>query len=1050
MFKLTLKIFNIKKQEIWVLVLLCLQALLTGFFIGGFDISVHAVFLNSFEYSHIPEALIVSGISGLIIFWVYTFLSTRLSFRFFLLFNYLLLLASTYALFYVAAIEYNSELIKIGFALMFPMNMVVYLNFWRSTREVFTPAQAKRLLIYIQVAFYCGIVAASYGSILYMYITRAYENIILFSTFAVIAIIILQLIINPTHKYSKVFQHKPKKTNPLRSKYQEFFYSKYTILLILFVILSSLIGFLVHFNFIASTRDSYPDIVGFIKFMGLYTGTLFIILFFVDKVLVRKILYSYDSPYSLVLIPAAILLFIVLSAIIFLTLGNSNFIARFSFYFMIIAAIKIVYEIARYNIEIPSLRVLFYTLDVRFHPTIIPRIEGITRVIGMLLSGLVLYGALKISFINLFYLNIITAIVVIAWLFVSIKLIKSYQGALLASIKRFRTSKIHRDQELSATDEKMMSLINHGSPEKMISSLYISEKFEPVSYENHVLSLLNINSEKVQDYVLKKIDEQNLLTATPMLKKTSVGAGYLEDYKNKLIEKFEQKISLGETEKHLEKLANSTNINNRVLAAELIGYYNKKEYFPILINLSRDFEPDVKEASIKAMARTAFAENSYTLIGFLNSHAYYSYAFEALAKIGDEACEHLDQLFLSPDTDNKLLSRIVKIYGKISSTKTIELLLNKLENQNKFIARQAVLALREARFQASLGNINKILNYIVRTCNLMSWNMMVLKSIPYNKKYSLLLKAMNSEIEDNYSMLFHLLALAYNSNSIANIRKLLEEGNDYDISFAIELLDKIVVDDVKQVLFPLFENLTVKERIKKLQYFFPSEIIKPTDLLPEIITRDFNLLSLYFKACAIYTWPEERKDIDNILVSCLFHPHKLIRETAAYVINGLDDTFLEKVFPRLEPEYVTDIQLSLFKAKSGTDLLLLDKIEFLKNCYELRKIPEDILFEVVINLKFHRFLKDQNMVLTKNNRQFSLLFIYQGNIEVTTGDNSVKLKNGDILYTEPFLHEAQNQLTLKTLDEVVLFSIDKDILHLLIFDYIEIRNTILELIDTTI
>ncbi|MBN2613371.1 MAG: hypothetical protein JXB00_17590 [Bacteroidales bacterium] len=1050
MHKITLKIFNIKKREIWILILLCVQAVLTGAFIGGFDISVHAAFLKSFEYFHIPEALIISGISGLIIFLVYTFLSTRLPFRAFLLLNYLLLFVSAFAVYYVSAVEYNKTYIKIGYALMFPMNMAAYLNFWRSTREIFTPAQTKRLLIYVQVAFYGGIVSASYGSILYMYKTRVFEDIILYSTLAVLAIIFIQFILNPAHRFSRTYQHKPKKINPLRSKFYELFYSKYTILLLLFVTLSSMTGFLVHFNFIAATRDSYPDIVGFVKFLGLYMGTLFLLLFFVEKFLVRKILYSYDSPYSLVIIPAAMLIFVAISAIIFLTLGNSNFIARFSFYFMIIAAIKMVYEIARYNIEIPSLRVLFYTLDVRFHPTIIPRIEGTTRIAGMLLSGVILFVLLKIRFINLFYLNIVTALVVIAWFFVSVKLIKSYQDALLTNIKRYRTSKLRQGQELSATDEKLMSLINHGTPEKIISSLHISEKFEPIAYENHVVNLINIDSERVQSFVMGKIDEQNLLSATPLLKKTVLGPGNLEHYKNKLIEKFEQKISMGETEKHIERLANSNNINNRVLAAELIGYFNKKEYSSILINLSRDFEPDVKEASIKAMARTAYAENSHTLVGFLNSPVYYSYAFEALVKIGDDACEYLDQLFLSPDADNKLLSRIVKIYGKISSPKTIELLLNKLENQNKFIARQAILALREARFQASPGNINKILNYIVRTCNIMSWNLMVFESIPYDKKHLAVIKAMRSEIEENYNMLFNLLALAYNSNSIANIRKLIEEGSDHDISHAIELLDQIVMDEVKQVLFPLLENLQHQERIKKLQYYFPSEKVKPAELLPEIITRDFNLLSIYFKACAIFSWLNEGKEPDNILISCLFHPHKLIRETAAYVINILDDTLLQKIYPRLEPEYVADIQSSLFKIQNGADLLMLDKVDFLKGCYELRKIPEDILFEIAMNLKYNRLQKGQDLVLTKNSRHFSLLFIYQGTTEITSGENSVELKKGDIIYTEPFLHEAQNQLTLKALDEVVLFSLDKDILHLLIFDYTEIRSMILGLIETTV
>ena len=46
------------------------------------------------------------------------------------------------------------------------------------------------------------------------------------------------------------------------------------------------------------------------------------------------------------------------------------------------------------------------------------------------------------------------------------------------------------------------------------------------------------------------------------------------------------------------------------------------------------------------------------------------------------------------------------------------------------------------------------------------------------------------------------------------------EGSDTDISFAIELLDQIVNEEIKQVFFPVVENISVKERFKQLQYFF--------------------------------------------------------------------------------------------------------------------------------------------------------------------------------------------------------------------------------------
>ena len=58
-----------------------------------------------------------------------------------------------------------------------------------------------------------------------------------------------------------------------------------------------------------------------------------------------------------------------------------------------------------------------------------------------------------------------------------------------------------------------------------------------------------------------------------------------------------------------------------------------------------------------------------------------------------------------------------------------------------------------------------------------------------------------------------MLSLAYNPTSIGNIKNMLLEGSDTDISFAIELLDQIVNEEIKQVFFPIVENISVKEQV---------------------------------------------------------------------------------------------------------------------------------------------------------------------------------------------------------------------------------------------
>jgi hypothetical protein len=79
-----------------------------------------------------------------------------------------------------------------------------------------------------------------------------------------------------------------------------------------------------------------------------------------------------------------------------------------------------------------------------------------------------------------------------------------------------------------------------------------------------------------------------------------------------------------------------------------------------------------------------------------------------------------------PDADN-FASRIVRIYGKIGNQAAIDLLLGKIENQNCTIVRQALLALREAKFR-QLGNIN-VYNDIVRLINMMSRNFAAYSSL---------------------------------------------------------------------------------------------------------------------------------------------------------------------------------------------------------------------------------------------------------------------------------------------------------------------------------
>lgn len=1041
------------RQESFMLLVASLQAFFLGAFLSLLLISSHVLFLRIWTPADIPQAYIISGIFGILIFSVYSYLNSRLKFRFFITLWILLLFGGSVLLYtFYDAVE-DVKLFGIEcmmpFTLALPVNFLILLLFRKQPLEILSPNQQRRLHGVIRTAFVIGVVAASYTLFTTTYLQWDIVLILAFSAGFIGIVFILQLIINYHHRNAGVFPQPLRRTSKLHSRFYEMFYTRYTLLVILFAVLSATVGFIIHYNFITETRFHYPSSLSLVRFFGFFTGTMFLFVFGVERILLRKILYAYNSPYSLVLIPAVLILASLASFIVDLLVGQSNAFARFSFGFLMVAMLRIGYETTYEAIEVPSLRVLFRTLDLRFVGAIKPRMGGTVRMISLLTAGLILVGILTLDLSRSLFINLTVFILTIVWLPVGIKLVKAYQNALREYIRRLKSSKRAIVQEMLSIDEKTHFLINGTDPVKSVNTLSIIERLEPLTHERHLVSLLTAESPQLRKYVLERIDENALLYSLSNLKQIQMSDPAKQNgYLSKLVNKFEIKLKSGSTRKAIETIANSQTLTDRILAAEIIGNSGNQEYADYLLQLFRDIEPEVKLASVKAMARLANPAHSYVLIGYLNTPQYYPYAFEALVKIGDPALPFMEENFLLPETDDKLLLRIVRIYGKIGTQAAIDSLLSKIENQSRSISRQAILALREAKFQATPGNINRILNDIVRLINIMSWNFGVYASIKDYREFSLLTDSLRSEINDNYEILYHLLALAYNPTSIGNIKLMLSEGSDVDISFAVELLDQIVNEDIKQVFFPVVENISVKERFKQLQYFFQVSKYDPDDLIVDIITRDFNQISLYVKACAIYSVLSSRKiDATQELIATIFHPNQLISETAAYVLYSTKPDMLESVYDRLAPERVVELKSSMSHLNDGIPFLLLDRIRFIKNCAPLRNISEDILFEICRALDVHYMKPNEEYLIKREDVHFAFMIIIDGEAQINISSGKVfTFGKNDIIYSDILVEDCT--YSFKALTDLRFYSLEQEVLNSLMFDHIDFRDTILEIIET--
>jgi AAA family ATP:ADP antiporter len=1039
-----LRILKIEKQEVGFIFLLFLSSILLGIYLGAFDIIAHTIFFEQWQQEDMILAYVFSGILGIFLFFIYSLLHKRLSFKVFNFINLSLIFLITFAYFYLYYMSADKIVTFSGLVLMFPLNLMCLLTFSRYYRKLLRPVQTKRLFPILDTGMALGIIGACLSIVLILNYFQ-YKFVGFFVLSAISILFLLQFLLNIYHRKNAVFDHRKEHLVPVRSSLFILWTTKYTRYLLLFALVSAILGFYIHFGYINLLRIRYRDLEKLTLYYSLFLGAMFLFIWAVDKFLVHRILYSHDSPYSLVLIPVGMALFMIISFFGTLTIKKGQFNDPLPLLIILFGVNKVVYESGKNIIQLPSFRTLYRTLDIRFLQIIYPRVEGMIVMLGITTAGaLMIVGYAIVTDLILFI--VVGFVISLLWFFLGIKLVKAYKRALQDSYRKLRISHVS-DQHTGSYTEKIRRILVGDDPVKVINAMQLSAAIEPLTYERSLQRMLANPQPIIQEHVLKCIKEELLLELLPELQKIKPTSDHLHTLLKQVVGELEKRESLLNKSIDIEKLVNSRIVNERVLAAEIIGARKDVTYTTSLINLTREFEPDVKIAAVKAMARMSVADHSYLLIEFLYSPEYRAYAFEALTQIGDPALDYLERLFITPNTDDNILSRVIRIYGKVGTTKAVELLLNKLENQSRRITLATISALHDANFQANSLNVHRILNIIVRTVNVMGWNYLVMTSLPNKKEFSELKRSYEQEIANNYNLLYDLLSLAYNARTINEIRELLENGSSSDSSHAIEMLDHFVFEDIKPVLFPVLENISGKERVKRLQYYFPIEDMTVYEMITFTLTRDFNILSFYPRICAMQValgMPEF--EITQELIANLFHPNRLLREVAALVVHRRDPGLFESVLSRLSSDVQFELKETLSNFEKGDKLLLVDKFNILRNTDKFADLAEWILIELAHSFEEKKFNRGQEIDIQEHSSDYSLFITISGEIQFDSVPQQTDHADTYKLFYSSLLMNAGVSKILFS-DDCLMLCINHESVQLLLNDYFEIASSVLDCVE---
>ncbi|NJK83738.1 MAG: hypothetical protein HC912_07890, partial [Saprospiraceae bacterium] len=252
-------------------------------------------------------------------------------------------------------------------------------------------------------------------------------------------------------------------------------------------------------------------------------------------------------------------------------------------------------------------------------------------------------------------------------------------------------------------------------------------------------------------------------------------------------------------------------------------------------------------------------------------------------------------------TPENTLPRIIHIYGQINSPETIDLLWRKIQHPHPEVTKQILMVFSYCNIEVPAQYQSVVHYYLEAEIGDAFWDLVALHEIEKTEQYQEVREALKREIEYNFTHIFRLLSLIYESITIQLVRDSFEIGDEDGRTLALELMNLFVEEKVKQILFPILEDISIQDRLRKLRNYFPRERKSAVyKVLEALIIRDFRYTNRWTRTVAILALVQEDAPFDeDILVATIFHPDSLLQETALYTLYERSPERLRQIKHRI-------------------------------------------------------------------------------------------------------------------------------------------------------
>lgn len=1040
------RFFNLRSGEGQIVALL----LVHSFFIGISQILLRTtattLYLVKFNAQDMPYVYIGSAIAAPLVGFIYARLQDKLSFRKLLIFNLSLLLAMLIVFRVIIEFAPESGFVSLGLYIWYYVqDVLINLEFWTLAGQLFDVQQGKRLFAMIGSG---EMVARVISGFLVAPLVRLIgtPNLLLGAAAGMAGSLGLLVIITSRFKMIQSEGSKSKAQNKPQTTFRAILKSRYVLLMVSLALIALVGYYFVDLSFIGVARDQYPNRDDLAGFLGAFEAVNSIFGLVGRLFLAGPLISKFGVAAGLLALPLATCLGAI--AIAF----SGTFLSIPSAIFWLASITKLLVVGFRRSTDKSAFRILYQPMPANQRLRAQTFIESVIEPAASGIAGIILL-LLQASAVQLAFL---LAGLTVIWVTIILFLTRDYRTMLI----RVLSQRSFDDFSLSEFDAAAMQIFKTGLesryPGEVIYFLNILESANHPSLEEFLKKLLSHSEPDVRKVALEKIEQFNYTSALrrvrdrlkleslPQLRglalRTLMSLGETEtlDVVIPYLEDPDPQIKMGAivgllrsggiegilvAGQVLIELVNSSDSENRIFAAKILGEVGIPNFYRPLLQLLKDADPHVRQQALIAAGKLKNPRLLPLVMDNLASYRTRASATSALVSTGDGVISVFEPLFIPENPSRESLISMAAICGKIGNEHCDAFLAKQMNFPDPDIQHQVLLSLSQCQYRAALQDHATVVELMRSKARQVAWLLAIQADISSDQASNLLHSAIDQTLTRLQEQIFCCLGFIYSPEAIQSAWKTLESprSTPEKRSYALEMLDVMVSQEVKSFLMPLIENLNPPERLRRLHSLFP-QISQPADKrCLEIAALPADQASPWMKTCALWAFRESHPD--------------------AYM------SMLKELQQNPSPAN-KDILSLLPVSEDGEKSMLstIEKIIILKTVSIFSETPEEVLAHIASSTEEFDF-KEGDTITHKGDTGQSLYIIIEGKVRIHDEEKTLAhLSNRDIFGELAILDPRPDPASVTAVAATHLLKLDKPLFDELLTDRIEVSQGIIRVL----